>query len=106
MKFCAFIMAIVVLMLSGVHCMDSAPISNASDTKANIAKSTSSQEHSNADSCSPFCTCSCCSSCTHVITHIKVGPVIIAAQKLQTVDLPSSIIKVSLPIWQPPQLAC
>ncbi len=106
MRIFAFIMAVIILALNGVQCMDSVTLMKNDGAKAEILKSNNPQEHSNTDDCSPFCTCSCCSSFTYVVTNIKAEPTIHASEKLHIGHLPSSVVKVSLPIWQPPQLAC
>ena len=106
MKIFAFIMAVIVLMLSCIQCMDSA--NDMGNSKANtvISKSGNSQDHTNTEDCSPFCSCNCCVGFTLAFTDIKAEPAIHASAKFYASHLPSSVIKISLPIWQPPQLAC
>ncbi len=106
MKILAFIMAVIVLTLSCIQCMDFDNSMGNANVKTVISKSDNSQHHTNTDNCSPFCTCNCCAGFTYKATDIKIEHTVHASTKLYAVHLPSSVIEISLPIWQPPQLAC
>ena len=103
MKFFAFIMAIIVLVLSSMPCTDVFALTSGKATME-ITKSPASSG-GRSDSCSPFCQCACCAGFS-VYHSLNLFPVIIPI----TINLhyysylPSEIIQVSLPIWQPPQL--
>ena len=104
MKIFTFFLAILVFVLSCIPCMDSAyALTNG---KAVIEKSSSSnQQHKEADPCSPFCTCNCCSGFIFLLTSLKVEPVVHFIKKQYCSYLSSSAIKISLPVWQPPQIS-
>ncbi len=105
MKIFALIMAIVVITLSCTPCMDGAfAMSNA---KAAIGKSTSNEQsdHKDGDTCSPFCSCNCCTGLASLLSPVKLTPIIRAESKQYASFLPSAVIEISLPVWQPPQLS-
>lgn len=98
-------MAVMVLALSVTPCMDDACSKTAINSQAQIAVSHNTHEHSSNDLCSPFCTCNCCSGFTFFSTPIQIQHTIFAPAKMYPSYLPSTIIEISLPIWQPPQLS-
>lgn len=69
MKLFAFILSIVVLVLSVIPCAD-VPEDH-SVQKVELSSTTSSHHHSDDDHCSPFCTCHCCQS-SFFVTHMAV----------------------------------
>ena len=97
-------MAVIVLALSCMPCMDRGDAKNAYKAKSEISTSHSQQQHDGSDGCSPFCQCSCCAgfSAYYTVTSISTLPIIY--QKQFTSHLPVNTINISLPIWQPPQL--
>ena len=104
MKLFTFLLAVMVLALSCVPCMDDTFAANDGKAKAEISKSGQQKEHSNTDACSPFCTCNCCTGFTFVFIHCEVThPVLLAPEKI-TPHLPAEISNIALPVWQPPQL--
>ncbi|WP_460556884.1 DUF6660 family protein [Ferruginibacter profundus] len=105
MKILAFIMALMVLVLSCVPCMDGAFAMKNGNIKAEISKSTGNHnEHNDSDNCSPFCTCNCCTGFTFSINTFQAGTTVFYAAKTIAFHLPSEISNIALPIWQPPQL--
>jgi len=104
MKFLAFIMAILVLALSVMPCADGAIAINKNEIKTEISKAAHPHDDPNHDICSPFCHCACCSAVTVIpfISIINIQPAI--SGKTKTAFLPSGVIDITLPIWQPPQL--
>ena len=106
MKFFAFILAIMVLALNGMPCMDEPYVIDQAKENAIISVSHNSHDHNDSDACSPFCTCSCCSSgFTFLSSTLLNQHTIFAPAKMYASYLPSTIIEISLPIWQPPQLS-
>jgi hypothetical protein len=106
MKFFAFIMAFLVLVLNCLPCADGAIAIQHEKLKAEFTTAqSSSQESDHNDACSPFCQCSCCAtfSINHVIAAIP-GPHIFAST-LTFSYLPATAVEISLPVWQPPQLS-
>ena len=104
MKIITFLMAIMVFVLSCIPCMD-APFAQTIG-KPTIEKSSSqNQQHKEADPCSPFCTCNCCAGFAFSPSLIKVQPIMQVVIKEYCSYLSSSAIEISLPVWQPPQIA-
>ncbi|MEO8768549.1 MAG: DUF6660 family protein [Ferruginibacter sp.] len=106
MKFFTFILAIMILALGAMPCMDEPYAINQAKSNAQISVAHNTNDHNDSDACSPFCTCSCCSS---AVTFLTVGLLnqhaIFAPAKMYPSYLPSTIFEISLPIWQPPQLS-
>lgn len=102
MKFFAFVMAILILGLSGLPCRDG-------NAKESVSQNISTheddhQDDAHEDSCSPLCTCSCCSVVTNYYSSISVD-IIAFENHIEHLSFYSgSLINLSLPIWQPPQL--
>jgi hypothetical protein len=97
-------MAILVVSLSVMPCADEAVAMNQKEIKTEISKATHPHDVPNQDICSPFCHCACCSAIT-LIPFISINntqPAICG--KTETSFLPSVIIDITLPVWQPPQL--
>jgi len=96
-------MAFLVLALSMMPCADAATI-NETNAKVEICNSAEQPDHEENDACSPFCHCACCAgfSINHFITSVSNIHIFSAAHK--STFLPSAIIEVVLPIWQPPRL--
>jgi hypothetical protein len=105
MKFFAFIMAVTVLALSLMPCMDGTCIKSFK-TKAEISKTDTQHEQKDSDDCSPFCTCSCCSaSFFHQPLPFYYTPKRIFQTKKYPVYTLSLYSDVSFSIWQPPKLS-
>ena len=103
MKIFAFIMAVLVLVLSCMPCTDGA---YANDHKASTTFSTPQNlpEDSDSDDCSPFCTCNCCAGFAIISYSYQIGCLYFPSVEKNAVHLPVCISEISLPIWQPPQL--
>ena len=102
MKVLAFIMAVMVLVMSVMPCADDA---NAMcKVKTEFKQASHQQDNPISKVCSPFCQCSCCVGFT--ISHFPSSyPVILfTANKQISSFLPSEVIDITLPVWQPPQL--
>lgn len=102
----AFFLAFIVLALSCMPCADSAYAMGASrqtTTNVKVPKQDTNSEHK--DDCSPFCQCTCCAGflVSTVFSTFKSLP--FQSEKHFASFLPADIIEMSLPIWQPPQLA-
>ncbi|MBN8836209.1 MAG: hypothetical protein J0I09_03040 [Sphingobacteriia bacterium] len=104
MKFSALILSFIVLVLSCMPCRDDVALA-AGKNKIEFAKSSNSQqENHKADACSPFCICSCCTGVNFSFTQLSVDNIVLYNTKHISAFIPSSVRKVALPIWQPPQL--
>jgi hypothetical protein len=102
MKFLAFIMAILVLAMSVMPCADSA---NAiSKAKTEFKKASHQCGNSKSDICSPFCQCACCAGFTIIYRNSLFTAISFAVNKQISSFLPSEVIDITLPVWQPPQL--
>lgn len=102
MKFLAFIMAIMVLVMSVMPCADDATAM--CKAKTEFKEASHQQGNPTSKVCSPFCQCSCCFGFT--ISHFPSSiPVISGTVNKQISSfLPSEVIDITLPVWQPPQL--
>lgn len=105
MKFFALIMATLILGLSVLPCMDSSFKSNAKNAVVDVDHhdGDSSQEHT--DNCSPLCICSCCSVVSVYSASVSVDLPRIENHIEHASYYSGSLISISLPVWQPPQLA-
>ncbi|WP_218330750.1 DUF6660 family protein [Hydrotalea lipotrueae] len=104
MKIIAFILSIIVLVLSCMPCTDGANAMG--NAKQVVVKQSHQQDnHSKTDSCSPFCSCSCCSGTPIPQTLGKLVLFKPESTKKYNPFYSSFIEGVSLSIWQPPQLA-
>ena len=102
MKFLAFIMAILVLALSLMPCADANAVHD-SCAKTELTAATHQQHNQAPDGCAPFCHCMCCAGFT--ISHLSSFTIIsLIANKQKGSFLPSEVIDITLPVWQPPQL--
>jgi hypothetical protein len=99
-------MAVIVLALSCIPCMDGAyaMTNNAATIENSTSKNRQEQQHKGNDACSPFCTCNCCAGFAFSPFSIKVQSIVHVAAKKYSSYLSSSAIAISLPVWQPPQL--
>lgn len=103
MRLIAFIMAVLVLVLSCMPCSDT----NAAHTKESTsiqAMHTSNPVGGQMDDCSPFCQCNCCAG-----VAMQSFPNNIALSVPETYIIHSgfynaSISRIAIPIWQPPKL--
>lgn len=102
MKIFAFLLAILVLALSVIPCAD-VNVMGKSKFQTEI-KATHQDRDNHIDGCSPFCQCSCCAGFSINHSIAAIGSISIAPLAQTGFFPPSEIIKVSLPIWQPPQL--
>jgi len=105
MRFFSFIMAFLVLWLSCLPCADEAFAMDTGKVKVEIVKKNSQQQEQNhKDACSPFCQCACCTGFSMNYTLAFASSLPIICKKQFACHLPATTVKISLPIWQPPQL--
>ena len=104
MKVIVFIMAFLVLALSVMPCADADIKTTDGKAKTELTKSNHEAGNPQQDDCSPFCQCSCCAGfcINHFITSIIIT--LPFGNKIKPAFLPSGILDIALPIWQPPQL--
>ncbi|MBN9299233.1 MAG: hypothetical protein J0I41_19685 [Filimonas sp.] len=102
MRFSAFILAIIVLVLSCLPCTDS----GATALKARTEVSSSKQlpGHAERDFCTPFCVCSCCSAVYFTYSFPVTTPPVVTASNIYISFLSAPLIEIAYAIWQPPQL--
>lgn len=105
MKFFAFIMACIVLLLSVMPCMDNGNETNANKAKAEFSKSNNKQpQHPDTDNCSPFCSCNCCAGITYFPATYQAMHLVFPSAEKATALISAKASKIALPVWQPPQL--
>ncbi len=102
MKFLAFIMAVIVLAMSVMPCADGTTAM--CKIKTEFKKASHQQDNPNSNVCSPFCQCSCCVGFT--ISHFPSSftSIAVTVNKQISSFVPSEVIDIPLPVWQPPQL--
>jgi hypothetical protein len=104
-KVIVFIMAVMVLALNGMPCMDDACIMTNGKVETKVSKSSIPKEHNNSDNCSPFCTCNCCTGFTFLFARCKVNLPFFLTEKQFAYHLPAKVSNIALPVWQPPKLS-
>ncbi|MDO6430377.1 hypothetical protein Q4E93_07260 [Flavitalea sp. BT771] len=103
MKAFVFAMAFIVLIQSFMPCDDAFAMHD--NAKAAVSRAHNCPGTPQNDACSPFCQCACCAGFTiifHSIPPIAPAPQICTGY---TDFYLSDIREISLPVWQPPQLA-
>jgi hypothetical protein len=101
MKIFAFIISLIVLGLNFLPCADAD--CSSSEAKQEIAGTQQKKDHT--DDCSPFCKCACCTSFSINHTVAIVQAIIPDYRKNYSSFYNCTVISISFPIWQPPQLA-
>lgn len=94
----------MVLVLSCMPCADAASFLKSNKQKHETVKTAHQQEHENTDTCSPFCHCACCAGFSVNHTIAGVNAIVFYAEIPKTSFLPSKVIEIALPVWQPPQI--
>ena len=102
MKLFAFLLAVLVLALSVVPCAD---VNATGKGKFQVEIKAAHQDNDyHVDACSPFCQCACCAGFSINHSLISVESIRVVPHKQSSFFSASETIKVSLAIWQPPQL--
>ncbi|MBS0424080.1 MAG: hypothetical protein JSR71_06575 [Proteobacteria bacterium] len=102
MKLFAFIMAVMVLILSDMPCKDNAATAKG---KTVVIKNSSGQNHKDhSDACSPFCQCACCAGFSINHNIASISNIVIYNSPSYSSFLPSQTIEIAYPVWQPPKL--
>lgn len=105
MRFFAFIMTFIVLVVSLAPCRDLSCVPKDKKAIAHFTINDHQSHDDGSDECPPFCSCACCSVPGATKSDI-ISPSIISIDLTQNVSrYTGELISVSLPIWQPPQLA-
>lgn len=104
MRIIALFCLMMVSLLNFVPCADEQPVPSGTEMTVRLA----AQNHENtlsADHCSPFCNCTCCATSSIAkIMSLTSTPV----KEHQTNTRPyqaGEYIDISMPVWQPPQIA-
>ena len=98
-------MAFLIIGISCLPCTDGDFADSPSKMKAEQILTTPLPEDANHnDECSPFCQCSCCASISINYTTSIIADTFYKDDRLFIVYMPTNIIQVSLPVWQPPRL--
>jgi hypothetical protein len=105
MKIFAFIMALMVLGMSCLPCGDSSFATDYAKAKVEMSKRTNQEDQDHNENCSPFCHCSCCAGVS-ITPPLSINTTVaIAFCRSFSFYSSSELIEVSLPVWQPPQIA-
>jgi hypothetical protein len=105
MKFFAFIMAILVIVLSCIPCKDFPFAMKAGKGKMELSKSSGGHSMDHPDACSPFCQCACCAGFPINHQFAEVKPLLPVYNEQYIAVYHASVVSISLPVWEPPQLA-
>jgi len=103
MKFFALIMAILVLALSVMPCADNDTLQGKQGAKTELSKTAKQKDNPIQDDCSPFCHCACCAGFSINHTVAVLSKATAYAESHKTSFLPSEVIEIVSPIWQPPR---
>jgi hypothetical protein len=107
MRLTAFLLAMLVLLLSCLPCADieAMPAPVKAGTELAGHQSPQQDRHDDSDLCSPFCHCSCCASYSVINLPVQL-PVLLLPPECRSYNthLSEDVIEISLPVWQPPQL--
>ncbi|MBO9562572.1 MAG: hypothetical protein J7621_07355 [Niastella sp.] len=104
MKIFAFLMAIVIMVVSCAPCKDSSSMPKVGKSQSTLAQDNGHDHEGGADDCSPLCTCACCSAHSCPQSFITATGISVEANVSHSSSYNGSLISISLPIWQPPQL--
>jgi hypothetical protein len=104
MKLFAYVMTMIFFTVSLAPCKDLSVGSKYGKATIQIVQDDHHEHEDGSDDCPPFCACSCCAAYGYPKSNI-------GTPQGTSVFIPSyadhytgSLISVSLPIWQPPQL--
>ena len=101
MKYLSGILAIYILVLTAIPCVDGPE--DVTSTKVEISQSSSTSHQHDIDHCSPFCTCNCC------VTPVTINSAVIKFRiaEIGQFNYPAYhsgfYLSPSGSIWQPPQ---
>lgn len=103
MKFFAFIMACVILIVSAAPCADAKAFGvKQSSVIVKAAQQNNSIPH--ADTCSPLCICSCCAGFSLYYSYPQLLKSIYHLSSVNDAFILADTHQVALPVWQPPRL--
>lgn len=95
-------------MLNFIPCNDVCGENGTKDTGRVVTISTSDEHPCSGvvDLCSPFCHCACCAGFSIIKNKVEIvlKPYFQFKHSYASC-IPSEVIEISLPVWQPPQLA-
>lgn len=108
MKVFSFIFAFVILGFSLLPCGDAKAMTmnvNAPITQDLNINTPEQHDKEHRDNCPPQCICNCCSiTSIFYYSAITIAATIIETQINHVSRYSGSLISLSLPVWQPPQL--
>lgn len=103
MRLIAFILSLVVLVLTCMPCADGNALTNLKVRTHLTTEKPQHHEHGNKDLCSPFCHCACCCTYSVVTTPFFLEqPTVVFSIVCHTDWLSQAILTIALPILQPP----
>jgi hypothetical protein len=104
MKLFAYIMTLVIFAVSFAPCKDLYGGSAHDQATARIILDDHHEHEDGSDDCPPFCACSCCAAYGYPKPTISTPQGVPVFVSSHAAHYTGSLISVSLPIWQPPQL--
>jgi len=106
MRLLAYILALYILVLTAIPCLDAPEFSGGVNMQLSQNTTNANQEFPEADTCSPFCFCTCCVS---AISHEELFQLNFISDSFSIVQYPSYCSEFSsfnfASIWQPPKLS-
>jgi len=103
MKILAFILAIYILAITAIPCVDGLNGGNFCNTE--ISKNATDNHENHLDHCSPFCTCDCCASPVIYQSYVIQFNSFTLKYKHFSQYFSKYKSSVFLSIWQPPKLS-
>ncbi len=104
MRLSAFFLAVIFITLNFVPCKDSRLLESSDAAHSALIDLHADAESDHVDDCSPLCVCACCSSQSLPTNLLSFDKILIQQKNKCSIGYTESILDISLPIWQPPQL--
>jgi len=104
MKLFAYIMMLIIFVVSLAPCKDLSAGSGHGKATAQIIQDDHHEHEDGSDDCPPFCACSCCAAYGYPKSNIGSPQAASVFAPIHADRYTGSLFSVSLPIWQPPQL--
>jgi len=103
MKIIALFFSIYMIVLTLMPCQDRQDHVVPSSDQSSIQKAHAANE--NNDACSPLCNCNCCSTTRDLQRQNAVKHIPEPVYTVYSAQITPAIQKISISIWQPPQLS-
>ncbi|MET0466377.1 MAG: DUF6660 family protein [Chitinophagaceae bacterium] len=104
MRLFACFMTMIIFAVSLAPCKDLSAGLKDSKASAQIVQDDHHEHEDGSDDCPPFCACSCCAAHGYPKSGISSPQGIPPFAPAYADRYTGSLISISLPVWQPPQL--